>query len=76
MKVAPGVYFGRLDFVCVVLDSDLSLSWAKGDKKDKFTYEGFEYDLPNKKVTRLSDGEERRITESDEFGVSFEPFKL
>jgi len=78
MRVAPGVYFGRLDFVCVVIDSNESLSWVKGRvmRKNKFVHDGFEYDPPNGKVTRLSTGEERRITEVDEFGISFEPFKL
>lgn len=77
MGIVPGVYFSRLDFVCVVPSPEGSLTWLKHEaKKDKFTYGEFEYDLPNKKVTRLRDGEERRITEADEFGISFEPFRL
>lgn len=76
MKVSPGIYFGRLDFVCVVLGSDRDLGWLKTAPGDKFVHEGFEFDIPNRKVTRLSNKEERRITEADEFGISFEPFKL
>ena len=79
MKVSPVIYFGRLDFFCVVVGAE-GIPYVRTlkteDKKGKFTYDGFKYDIPNRKVTRLSNKEERRITEADEFGISFEPFKL